>query len=472
VLSLLDLKNYIFRNLANRISDTEIYKKSYSKFFITKSNKNCDLLKACDAFESQYKEKSANGLLVNDLRVHKQNGIHITVKKMDQTTYETINLATNSYNDLDLEIQPRNQLVEYVQNESLSSCLSRKIAGQLPIHSALEKEICDFLGYDSAILATCGYIAQQAVMFGLFHEGDVIFSDEHNHSSLIDGMRLTKAKVVVYPHLDYNALEKLIQQYRSQYNCAGIVSDGVFSAHGTMADLDVIEKLKVEYNLISIIDDTHGFATIGNQKRGVLDYFKSKPDVLTSSLAKGLAGFGGVIVGQKSIIRAIDCFGRQNINTSHLSPLVAAQSYFNLKFLRENLAQMATELNSKLIHFNCELDKLGIRQYKNHDKFIHPIFSFYAETEIEGFNAYQKLLENGFTGALFPPPVSPKPTIRLSLHRKIDTESLSRLAVLIKECNLKPLSQNYWEKIQHIQPDNKSVGQNISELDASILATM
>ena len=450
-----DLKNYLNRSVASRIKNCEIYKLGFSKFLIGTSRRNADLLKASSHFELAYSKISSAGSLVNDLQVVNQDGVFIRIRKADGTEYDTVNLATNSYNDLDLEEIPRRQLAEYVLNGELSSCLSRKVAGQLPIHKTLDNELRDFLGYESSLLATCGYIAQQATMFGLFRHGDVIFSDEHNHSSLVDGMRLTRAKIIVYPHLDYVRLEELIKHYRLRYNCAGIVSDGVFSAHGTMANLDRIHELKIKYNLVSVIDDTHGFAAIGTKMRGVLDFFQSKPDVLTASLAKGLAGFGGMIVGSSAIVRVIDCFGRQNINTSHLSPLVTAQSFFNLKFLRENLSDLQAEQISKVRYFNQKLQEFGIRQYENDEIFAHPIFSYFGETEGQMIDVVQKMFALGFTVAFFPQPVAPKPTIRFSLHRKVDFESLNKLAHFLKDHNLQALSQQYWPRMAYLNQSMK-----------------
>lgn len=465
-----EIKNYLLRSLIGQIKNCEIYKIAFAHFHLNRIHRNSSLLKACQKFDDAYLNTSNSGNLVNDLRVIHQDGVHIRVQKMDGSVHDTINLATNSYNDLELEETPRKQLAEYVLNHELSSCLSRKIAGQLPIHSKLEAEICDFLDYESCVLATSGYIAQQAVMFGLFHSGDVIFSDEHNHSSLVDGMRLTQAKIIVYPHLDYDKLEKLIQKYRYKYNCAGIVSDGVFSAHGTMANIERIHALKKKYNLISVIDDTHGFAAIGSNMRGVIDFFQFKPDVLTASLAKGLAGFGGVVLGSKAIVRVIDCMGRQNINTSHLSPLVAAQSYFNLKYLRENLQEIKTEQISKVKHFNQKLKELGIQQYESHEYFAHPIFSYYGQTEEQVISVFKKMLHAGYTAAFFPQPVSPMPTIRFSLHRKIDFQTLTSLALFIKENNLQALSKEYWPQMSYLQKNElQNNFQNIQEENLSSL---
>ncbi|ABC29898.1 7-keto-8-aminopelargonate synthetase and related enzyme [Hahella chejuensis KCTC 2396] len=468
----LRFNNFRFRKGVAGIPDSAVYKQAMAHYYLNKRRHNADLGVACQAFEQAYQDRRREGDLVNDLIIVEQDGVRIKVRKPDGAEFATLNLATNSYQDLDLEAAPRQQLAEYVMTNALSSCLSRKIAGRLPVHAQLEEEIRDFLEYESCLLATCGYIAQQAVLFALFQKGDVIFSDEHNHSSLIDGMRLTGSDVVIYPHLDYDRLRALVRKHRSRYNCAGIVSDGVFSAHGTMANLDAIAAIKQEHNLLSIIDDTHGFATIGRRARGVLDYYESRPDVLTASLAKGLAGFGGMVAASRPVLRVIDCFGRQNINTSHLSPLATAQSYFNLKHLRANLSAFTADLNQAVRFFNQALDRRSLKQYQDANTYAHPIFSFYGDSETQVVEAYQLLLENGFTGAFFPPPVAPAPTIRFSLHRKVDSESLTRLAVLIERCGLRPLSREYWPHMQAVRQVQSASATPLELLRDSRLASL
>ena len=278
----------------------------------------------------------------------------------------------------------------FVRTEELSSCLSRRIAGKQKIHKELEQELCQFLGYEGCVLATSGYIAQQSLVTALFQKGDVIFSDQHNHSSIVDGIKLSGAKVIVYPHLDYMALEALMKKHRANYNNAAIISDGVFSAHGTVADVDTINDLKKGFKAISIIDDTHGFLTVGEKGRGVVDMYKSAPDVYSTSLAKGLAGFGGAILANGEIYQVIDCFGRQNINTSHLSPLCAAQSLFNLKTYLKR-PELNTELKEKITHFRDELKKRGMESYKG--DFVHPIFSFENKSEAKVIDFCNRLFQ-------------------------------------------------------------------------------
>lgn len=446
-----DIDNMVFRKVANQAIGVDSYAEAYAQYYVSKRRRNASLRDACNVFDNGYELRNRSGVLVNDLRVIKQDGVNVDIKKVNGEEYSCINLATNSYNDLDLVEGPRKKLADYVLNDSLSSCLSRKIAGSLPIHKTLEREIADFMGYEACVLATCGYIAQQAAMTSLFHEGDVIFSDQHNHSSLVDGMSISKAKVIVYPHLDYDKLEELVERHRGDYNAAGIVTDGVFSAHGTLANLSRIDKIKKKYNLMSVVDDTHGFLTVGDRGRGCIDFFDEKPDVVTSSLAKGLAGFGGMIVSDLPVVRAIDCHGRQNVNTSHLSPIVAAQSYFNLREYRENFDQYKSQLTNLLTKFNDKLGELGIRQYPDPKVYIHPIFSFEGDDEAKVLKVYQELLEAGYMGAMFPPPVAPKPTIRLSLHRMVNPESLNTLAEKLKANGLQPLTKKFWPNLHALK---------------------
>ncbi len=450
-----DFDNLVFRKYANDSISVDSYAEAYAQYYVSKRKRNASLKDACNIFYAGYELRNKSGVLVNDLQVVAQNGVNVDIKKVNGEAYRCINLATNSYNDLDLADGPRKELADYVLNESLSSCLSRKIAGSLPIHKKLESEIADFMGYESCVLATCGYIAQQAAMTSLFHGGDVIFSDQHNHSSLVDGMAISKAKVIVYPHLNYDKLEELVKKHRGNYNAAGIVSDGVFSAHGTLANLSRIDEIKNKYNLLSVIDDTHGFLTVGDRGRGCIDFFPEMPDVVTSSLAKGLAGFGGMIAGNKAVIRAIDCHGRQNVNTSHLSPIVAAQSYYNLKEYRENFRKYKDELTSLLTNFNDKLGELGMRQYPDAEVYIHPIFSFEGDDEAEVLKVYQDLLNCGFMGAMFPTPVAPKPTIRLSLHRLVNPNSLNVLAEKLKQHGMQPLTKQFWPNLHALKSSNK-----------------
>ena len=283
-----------------------------------------------------------------------------------------------------------------------------------------------------------------AAITALFGRGDVIFSDELNHSSIIDGIRLSGAKVIIYPHLDYSKLEQLLKKYRSRYNFAGVISDGVFSAHGTYADLDKIHELKQKYSCVSMIDDTHGFAVIGRNGRGLVDFFKHKPDLLTASLAKGLAGFGGMIAGQVPLMKVIDCLGRQNTNTSHLSPILAAQGLYQLRHYRENLRSFQSDLYKKMDVFNSELRFGGINPYES---FLHPIFSFtHADGQVV-LQAVQELFEIGVVPALFPPPVAPTPTIRFSLHRELSNERLRQAAIVLRKFKMVPVRSAFTAKL-------------------------
>ena len=435
-----EISNRVAKSAAPNFPKNYLYLKAFAAFKLEKLKLNSHISYAAKKFDQRFNEAVGDNRFVSDLMIIERKGGKQVFKTRDGRVFEAFNLSNNSYNDLDSLTESREKLVEFVKSEELSSCLSRRIAGKQKIHKELEDELCQFLGFEGCVLATSGYIAQQSMITALFQKGDVIFSDQHNHSSIVDGIKLSGAKVIVYPHLDYDKLEKLLQKHRGNYNNAGIISDGVFSAHGTVGNVDKINELKKEYKAISMIDDTHGFLTVGEKGRGVIDLYKTAPDVLSSSMAKGLAGFGGAILANDVIYQVLDCFGRQNINTSHLSPLCAAQSLFNLRSYL-NRPELNAELKEKITHFRDELKKRGMESYKG--DFVHPIFSFENKSEELVINFCNKLFEEGFVCAFFPPPVAPNPTLRFSLHRAIPKEELTRLAELLSQSGLKSLCSEF-----------------------------
>lgn len=441
----LTARNFLLRRACAKVSQRDPYQRVVADFLGARSTPNASLEEAAEVFLAGYEQTVAAGEFVNELEILEEGeGGRVRFRDRNGREYLAANLSNNSYNDLEREPECREELLAYVASRELSSCLSRKIAGELPVHKELERELVSFLGLESCVLATSGYVAQMAAVFGLFRAGDVIFSDRHNHSSLVDGMRLSGATVIVYSHLDYGDLERKLQRHRHRFNAAGIVSDGVFSAHGTMADLDRIQELAERFRAVSVIDDTHGFATIGSRGRGALDHHRATPDILTASLAKGLAGFGGMIAGKRSLVKVIDMLGRQNVNTSHLSPVVAAQCLIHLRHYRRNLGAIRSELDGKIQLFNELLAREGLAAYEDASRYAHPIFSFGLGSEREAARAIRELFASGVLGAFFPPPVAPKPTLRLSLHRKVPEETLRGLACTLRRLGFRPLGREHW----------------------------
>jgi len=432
------MNSTICENALNKT--TEIYKELYITYGQNTRFREASIHNAGRKLKKVVDKLIARDQYNYDLEVLEKNGHHTKVKNVHGKIGNYADFVSNSYNDLDFIEENRTKLLGYIRKEPLGSCISRKIAGRLTVHRELEEEIKDFLDYKTCILGTCGYITQLSTLFALFNPGDVIFSDRYNHSSLIDGCRLSRAKMFFYRHLDYDHLEHTLKQNRHRFNAAGIVSDGVFSTKGSMCNMDRINALSKAYGCVSIIDDTHGVCVVGNKGRGVLDFFDTKPDVLTGGFGKAFGAFGGFVVANKSLGWIIDIFGRQNVNTSHLSPLSAAQALFNLRYYRRHHEQLSAELFGKLRIFNEALAGGGINCYECEDEgngnYIHPIFCFYRKSEIETLKCMRRLLEEGILPSFFPPPVAPHPSLRFSLHRMLREKDILKAANCLKTLDL------------------------------------
>lgn len=426
-------RNWMVGRKVESISPSNIYARVYASFHQAVSRPDASIEEAARAIEGAVQGIIDQEQHYYDLVVLAKTPERVRVRDRRGGELEAIDLVTNSYNDLEWVPENREALARFVRDEPLSSCISRKIAGLHKVHDQLRTEMADFLGYDACVLGTCGYITQISTLFALFHEGDVIFSDQHNHSSLVDGCRLSHARVIPYPHQDYDRLAQLLQEHRRSYNGAGILSDGVFSTKGSVADVDRIVDLARRHNCLSVIDDTHGVGVLGPQGRGVVDLFSSRPDVITGGFGKAMGSFGGFTVANRALATVIDVNGRQNVNTSFLSPLVAAQSLIHLRYYRSHHDQVSGQLNERLRTFNAALDRVGLACYPAPDEHLHPIFCLFRKDELATLQSHKRLIAEGFLPSFFPPPVAPWPSLRMSLHRCLPLDDLERLAGLLGE---------------------------------------
>ncbi len=425
------IRNHMGRRMIRDIPESNLYARTYAAYHEPTLARNASVANAAKALYERVDALARAGENFYDLVVLDKQGPRVRVQDLRGDEHELLDLVTNSYNDLEHFEQTRAQLVELVSTIPLSSCISRKIAGMHGTHKELVDEVADFMGYEACVLGTCGYITQISTVFALFKQGDVIFSDQHNHSSIVDGCRLSGAKIVVYRHRDYEHLEQQLRAHRGLYNAAGVVSDGVFSTKGATANLDRIVEASRRHNAISIIDDTHGITVVGEGGRGCVDLYEARPDVITGGFGKAFGAFGGFAVADRGLAEAISVLGRQNVNTSHMSPIMAGQALINLRHYRANQAQVQGQLMKVIRTFNAALEPHGIQSYPEPDRYIHPIFCFFKQSERETLECFNTLVAEGFLPSFFPPPVAPWPSLRFSLHRLIPEDEVVRLAELL-----------------------------------------
>jgi len=204
----------------------------------------------------------------------------------------------------------------------------RTIAGTMQLHLDLETRLAAFKGVEAAITFQSGFNANLAAIPALVGKGDVIYSDELNHASIIDGARLSRAEIVRYPHTDPDGLRAAINEQRGRnFSRALIVTDGVFSMDGDIAPLPEIQAVAQEFDYLLMVDDAHGEGVLGKGGRGIVDHFDlhGKVDLENGTLSKAFGVVGGVVAGRQVIVDWLRQRGRPFLFSSAMTvPDVAA----------------------------------------------------------------------------------------------------------------------------------------------------
>ena len=236
----------------------------------------------------------------------------------------------------------------------------RTIAGTMEMHVELDRRLAKFKGVESAISFQSGFTANLAVIPALVGKEDAIFSDELNHASIIDGSRLSGAKIIRVAHCNPEDLEKQLQEHRANFRRAMFITDGVFSMDGDVAPLDQEYAVTQNYETILMVDDAHGEGVLGTGGRGIVDHFHlhGKVDVEVGTLSKAFGVVGGLVAGNPKVVEWLHQRGRPFLFSSAMTvPDVAA----NLEAL--NILEESTELVDKLWsnaeYFKGEMRNLG-----------------------------------------------------------------------------------------------------------------
>jgi len=234
----------------------------------------------------------------------------------------------------------------------------RSIAGTTSLHLELEKRLAAFKGVEAAITFQSGFNANLATIPALVGKEDVVFSDRLNHASIIDGCRLSGAKIIAYEHCDPAALEAAIRENLSNYRRALIISDGVFSMDGDVAPLDKLYEVAQKHDLLLMVDDAHGEGVLGKGGRGIVDHFHlhGKVDVEVGTLSKAFGVVGGVVAGNAVIIEWLRQRGRPFLFSSAVTPPDAAACIAAI-----DLLEASTDLVDKLWE-NARYFKAGMKE--------------------------------------------------------------------------------------------------------------
>ena len=236
----------------------------------------------------------------------------------------------------------------------------RSIAGTTDLHVELEKRLAKFKGAEDVITFQSGFTANLGTISALVGKEDVIFSDRLNHASIIDGSRLSGARIVPYDHNDPAALEAAIKENAGTYRRALIVTDGVFSMDGDIAPLPALYEVAKKYDILFMVDDAHGEGVLGKGGRGIVDHFglHGKIDIEVGTMSKAFGVMGGIVAGNKVIIEWLRQRGHPFLFSSAMTAPDAGACLAAVDVLEESTA-LVDKLWANAKYVKAEMKKLG-----------------------------------------------------------------------------------------------------------------
>ncbi|MDI6785711.1 MAG: 8-amino-7-oxononanoate synthase [bacterium] len=267
--------------------------------------------------------------------------------------------SSNNYLGLANHPELKKAAKEAIDKYGVGTGASRLISGNMALHKELEDEITKFKETEAALLFTSGYMVNVSVISALTDRDDVVIIDKLCHASIVDGCRLSKAKLQIYPHNDINALEKILKRNINKIKKL-IVTEGVFSMQGSISSLPEILFLAKKYKALILLDDAHATGILGNKGRGTCEYFDIKDEsiIQMGTFSKALGSLGGFIAGSKSIINYLRNKTRSFIYSTALPPAVLATSIKALEIIKNN-PELRGELWKKVGCLKNKLKELG-----------------------------------------------------------------------------------------------------------------
>ncbi len=364
--------------------------------------------------EKELQEIKEAGLYKKERVITSPQAAEITTQLADGSLVEVLNFCANNYLGLSSHPKVIEAAKKAIDTHGFGMSSVRFICGTQDIHKELEAKIAKFLGTEDTILYAAAFDANGGVFEPLFNEQDTIISDELNHASIIDGVRLCKAKRMRYKHNDMADLEEQLKNSQDSRHRI-IVTDGVFSMDGTIAQLDKICDLADKYQALVMSDECHSTGFIGKTGRGVHEYrnVMGRIDIITGTLGKALGGaLGGFTSGKKEIIDLLRQRSRPYLFSNTLAPAIVGAGIAVMDMLTET-----TELRDKL-EWNTQYFRKGMTEAGfDIPKGEHPISPVMLYDAVLAQQFAEKLLAKGIyvVGFYFPVVAKGKARIRVQI---------------------------------------------------------
>ncbi len=299
----------------------------------------------------------------------REQGLYINIRTIESPQdawlvvdgKKVLNFCANNYLGLANHPKLREAAQKAIEKYGVGPGAVRTIAGTMSLHNELERRLAEFKGVEAAITFQSGFNANLATIPALVGRGDVIFSDELNHASIIDGCRLSRAEIVRYAHADPDDLRRVIaEKPRDSYRRALIVTDGVFSMDGDIAPLPEIYQIARENDFLLMVDDAHGEGVLGRGGRGIVDHFDlhGKVDIEVGTMSKAFGVVGGVVAGSKLLIEWLRQRGRPFLFSSAMTVPDVAACLAAVDLLEES-TELVDRLWSNAEYFKKGMNEMG-----------------------------------------------------------------------------------------------------------------
>ncbi|MFW5878082.1 MAG: glycine C-acetyltransferase [bacterium] len=381
----------------------------------------------------------------DELEKLKKSGLYNTIRTLESAQgswveiegKELLNFSSNNYLGLANHPETVKAAQKALDKYGIGPGAVRTIAGTMTLHEELEKKLAEFKKVEAVLSFQSGFNANLAAIPAIVSKGDTIFSDALNHASIIDGCRLSGARVKVFEHGNMEALEQLLKEHEEGRGL--IATDGVFSMDGDIANLPEIVKLAEKYNVMTMVDDAHGEGVLGSNGRGIVDHFDlhERVDIEIGTFSKALGTVGGCVAGSKVLVEYLKQKARPFLFSSAVTPPDIAATIKSIEILQKD-DSLVKKLWSNGDYFKKKMKAVGF-DVGNSQTPITPVMIGEAKTAAK---MSKRLFAEGVFAQSIGYPTVPKGEERIrvmisAVHEREDIDfALNVLKKVAKELDL------------------------------------
>ena len=344
---------------------------------------------------------------------------------------EVINLSSNNYLGLTTHPKLRRAAIDATRKYGVGSGAVRTITGTMKIHMELEEQIARFKMVEACVVFQSGFTANAGTVSAILGKEDLIISDELNHASIIDGCRLSRATIKVFKHKDLADCERVLKETENWPGKKLLITDGVFSMEGDVADLPKLCDLAERFNCIMMVDDAHSSGVLGSRGRGTIDHcgVHGRVDIQVGTLSKAIGAIGGYVCGSKDLIDFLYHRARPFLFSTSHPPSVTATCQAAFELLDSEAGEkLIKKLWANTKFFKRKLKKLGFKTGESET----PITPILVGDAGKAFEFSRELFTEGVLAMAIGFPTVPEGKARLrtivtAIHKRADLERAAEI---------------------------------------------